>query len=37
MNRLSTDGSGIAGAPMQAGNTLIVATKAGRLFGFRPE
>lgn len=37
LNRLATDGSAIATAPMQAGNTLVVATRNGSVVGFRPE
>ncbi|MEJ6001823.1 outer membrane protein assembly factor BamB [Paucibacter soli] len=35
--RLPTDGSPIVGAPVLAGNTLLVATRNGGLFAFRPE
>lgn len=34
--RLSTDGSAITAAPVLAGDTLVVQTKDGELFGFRP-
>ena len=37
LNRLPTDGSAIVGAPVMAGQTLIVATRRGGIFGFRPE
>lgn len=37
LNRLTTDGSGIAAAPVVAGDTLVVVTRAGGVFGFRPE
>ena len=37
LNRLSTDGSAIAAAPVLAGNTLVVVTRSGGVFGFRPE
>jgi outer membrane protein assembly factor BamB len=37
MNRLSTDGSGIAAAPVVAADTLVVVTHNGSVFGFRPE
>jgi outer membrane assembly lipoprotein YfgL len=37
LNRLSTDGSAIAAAPVVAGNTLIVVTHNGGIFGFLPE
>ena len=35
--RLSTDGSGIVGAPVVSGTTLLVVTRAGGLYAFRPE
>jgi len=35
--RISTDGSAIVAAPALAGNTLIVVTRNGGVFGFRPE
>jgi outer membrane protein assembly factor BamB len=35
--RLSTDGSAITGKPLAAGQTLVVVTRAGGVFGFRPE
>jgi outer membrane protein assembly factor BamB len=37
MNRISTDGSAIAAAPVVVGNTLVVVTEKGGVFGFRPE
>jgi outer membrane protein assembly factor BamB len=37
LNRLSTDGSAIAAAPVVAGNTLVVVTRNGGVFGFVPE
>ena len=37
LNRLSTDGSAIAAAPVLAGNTLVVVTRNGGIFGFTPE
>lgn len=37
MNRLSTDGSAIAAAPVLAGNTLVAVTRNGGIFGFVPE
>jgi len=37
LNRLSTDGSGIAATPTLVGNTLVVVTRAGGIFGFRPQ
>ncbi len=37
LNRLSTDGSAIVAAPVLAGDTLVVVTQKGGVFGFRPE
>ncbi len=37
LNRLVTDGSGVAGTPVLAGNTLVVVTRSGGIFGFAPE
>ena len=37
LNRLTTDGSAIAATPVLAGNTLVVVTRKGGVFGFRPE
>lgn len=37
LNRLATDGSAIVGNPVLAGDALVVVTKAGGVFGFRPE
>lgn len=37
LNRLTTDGSGIAAAPTLAGNTLIAVTRNGGVYGFVPE
>ena len=38
VNRVSTDGSAIAAAPvLAAGDTLVVVTRAGGVFGFRPQ
>lgn len=37
LKRLSTDGSPIAATPVAAGNTLVVVTRSGGVFGFRPE
>ncbi|MBL0422046.1 outer membrane protein assembly factor BamB [Ramlibacter sp. AW1] len=36
VNRLSTDGSAIAAAPVLAGNTLVVVTRNGGIYGFVP-
>lgn len=35
--RLPTDGSAIVGAPVRAGGTILVATRNGGLYAFRPE
>ena len=38
LNRVSTDGTAIAAAPvLAAGDTLVVVTRAGGIFGFRPQ
>ena len=37
LTRLSTDGSAIASAPVAAGNTLVVVTRNGGVFGFVPQ
>jgi outer membrane protein assembly factor BamB len=37
LNRLTTDNTGIAAAPVLAGNTLVVVTNGGGVFGFVPE
>lgn len=37
LNRLPTDGSAIAAAPVLAGNTLIAVTHNGGVYGFQPE
>ena len=37
LNRFTTDGSAIAAAPVTAGNTLIVVTAKGGVYGFRPD
>ena len=37
LNRLATDGSAIAAAPVVAGNTLVVVTRNGGVFGFVPQ
>jgi outer membrane protein assembly factor BamB len=34
--RLPTDGTAIVGAPVLAGNTLLVTTQGGGLYAFRP-
>jgi outer membrane assembly lipoprotein YfgL len=35
--RLSTDGTPVVGTPVLAGTTLLVATRAGGLYAFRPQ
>lgn len=37
LNRLSTDGSAIAAPPVTAGNTLVVVTRNGNVYGFAPQ
>lgn len=37
LNRLSTDSSGVAATPVAAGNTLVVVTRSGGVYGFVPE
>ena len=37
LTRLTTDGSPIAAAPVLAGDTVVVVTKNGGVFGFQPE
>ena len=37
LNRLATDGSAIAAAPVAAGNTLVVVTRSGGIHGFVPQ
>lgn len=37
LNRLATDGSGIAATPALAGQTLVVVTRAGNVYGFQPQ
>jgi len=37
LGRVATDGSAIAAAPVLAGDTLVVVTRNGGVFGFRPE
>lgn len=36
LNRLATDGSGIAAQPVVAGDTLVVVTRNGAVYGFVP-
>ncbi|MES2980339.1 MAG: outer membrane protein assembly factor BamB [Pseudomonadota bacterium] len=37
LNRLATDGSAIAATPVLVGNTLVVVTRSGGIFGFEPQ
>lgn len=37
LSRVAGDGKAIAATPVLAGNTLVVVTSAGSVFGFRPE
>lgn len=37
LNRVATDGSGIAAAPAVAADTLVVVTRNGAIYGFRPD
>ncbi|MDB5752865.1 MAG: hypothetical protein JWP65_3286, partial [Ramlibacter sp.] len=37
LNRLATDGSAIAAAPVVAGNTLVIVTRNGAVYGFVPQ
>ncbi|MBY0453928.1 MAG: outer membrane protein assembly factor BamB [Burkholderiaceae bacterium] len=37
LNRLATDGSGISVAPVVAADTLVAVTRAGNVYGFRPD
>ena len=37
LNRLNTDGSAIAAAPVLVGNTLVAVTRNGTVYGFVPE
>ncbi len=37
LNRISTDGSAIKVAPVLAGETLVIVTRNGGVFGFKPE
>jgi outer membrane protein assembly factor BamB len=36
LNRVSTDGSAVAAAPVLAGNTLVIVTRNGGVFGYQP-
>ncbi len=37
LDRFATDGSGIAATPVAAGNTLVVVTRAGGVYGYTPQ
>ena len=37
LNRLTPDGSPIVATPVLAGNTVVVVTRNGGVFGYRPE
>lgn len=37
LHRVSTDGSAVAAAPVLAGNTLVVVTRNGGVYGFAPQ
>jgi outer membrane protein assembly factor BamB len=37
LNRLTTDGTPVVAAPVVAGNTLVVVTRSGGVYGFVPE
>ncbi len=37
LNRLTTDGSAVSANPVMAGNTLVVVTRSGGVFGYVPE
>lgn len=37
LNRISTDGSAIFSNPIQVGNTVVVVTQRGGVFGFKPD
>ncbi|MCF8154340.1 MAG: outer membrane protein assembly factor BamB [Rhodoferax sp.] len=37
LNRLSTDGSAIVASPVLVGDTLVVVTRKGHVFGFQPQ
>ena len=37
LNRLSTDGSAIVASPVLVGDTLVVVTRKGNVFGFQPQ
>jgi len=37
LNRLTTDSSGIAATPVVVADTLVVLTRNGGVYGFRPD
>ena len=37
LNRLNTDGTGVAVAPVVAADTFVVVTRGGGIYGFRPD
>jgi outer membrane protein assembly factor BamB len=37
LNRMTPDGSPIAATPVLAGNTVVIVTRNGGVFGYRPE
>ena len=37
MNRMSTDGSAVVAGPVLVGQTVVVVTRRGGVFAFRPE
>jgi outer membrane protein assembly factor BamB len=37
LNRLNTDGTGVAVAPVVAADTVVVVTRGGGIYGFRPD
>jgi len=37
LTRITTDGSAVVAAPVLAGGTLVVVTRSGGVFGFKPE
>lgn len=37
LTRFATDGSAVAASPVVAGDTLVVVTRAGGIYGFQPE
>lgn len=37
LNRMQTDGSGVAATPVVAADTLVVVTRDGNIYGYRPD